>query len=211
MLDVACGTGLVTLRAASTVGERGKVMAVDLSDEMVRDLEQNAAEQSLSNVIVKRMDAQELALPDGTYDAALCAFGLMYVPDPLAALKEMKRALRAGGRAVMAVWGARDKCGWAEIFPIVERRVESDVCPLFFQLGTADALALNHGAGGVHRDHVGADEHHAPLRLGIGCVRRGVRGGAGGARIFTFFRLGQSGGSRRISGVHRGVQVGRCV
>ncbi len=55
----------------------------------------------------------------------------------------MKRALRAGGRAVMAVWGARDKCGWAEIFPIVERRVESDVCPLFFQLGTADALALN--------------------------------------------------------------------
>ncbi len=83
VLDVACGTGLVTLRAASTVGERGKVMAVDLSDEMVKDLEQNAAEQSLSNVIVKRMDAQELALPDGTYDAALCAFGLMYVPDPL--------------------------------------------------------------------------------------------------------------------------------
>src|SRR5438093_4963299 len=36
--------------------------------------------------------------------------------------------------------GARDKCGWAEIFPIVDRRVASDVCPLFFQLGTGDML-----------------------------------------------------------------------
>jgi SAM-dependent methyltransferase len=66
----------------------------------------------------------------------------MYVPDPGVALAEMCRALKPGGRAAAAVWGARNRCGWAEIFPIVDSRVHSDVCPLFFQLGTADALSL---------------------------------------------------------------------
>jgi len=41
---------------------------------------------------------------------------------------------------VVAVWGARSECGWAELFPIVERRVASEVCPLFFQLGGGDAM-----------------------------------------------------------------------
>ena len=53
----------------------------------------------------------------------------------------MYRVLRTGGRAVAAVWGQRQHCGWAAIFPIVEARVRSDVCPLFFHLGTADVLA----------------------------------------------------------------------
>jgi ubiquinone/menaquinone biosynthesis C-methylase UbiE len=75
-----------------------------------------------------------------SFDAVLCALGLMYVPDPMKALKEMHRVLRANGRAVAAVWGARQSCGWAEIFPIVDARVQSEVCPMFFQLGTKDSL-----------------------------------------------------------------------
>ena len=142
VLDIAAGTGLVTFRAASTVGSKGTVFATDISDEMVNRLRASAAERGLGNVRVERMDAQQLALPDGTYDVALCALGLMYVPDPLAALKEMKRALRAGGRAVVSVWGERAKCGWAEIFPIVEKRVASEVCPMFFQLGSEGALQM---------------------------------------------------------------------
>jgi SAM-dependent methyltransferase len=61
----------------------------------------------------------------------------------------MRRVLRPGGRAAVAVWGARDRCGWAEIFEIVERRVASDVCPLFFQLGTDDALHWTLDAAGL--------------------------------------------------------------
>jgi hypothetical protein len=52
---------------------------------------------------------------------------------------------------VAAVWGARDRCGWAEIFPIVEARVQSDVCPMFFQLGTGDTLASRFAAAGFER------------------------------------------------------------
>ena len=77
---------------------------------------------------------------DDSFDRALCALGLMYVPDPIAALNEMKRVLSPGGRACIAVWGERRNCGWAEIFPIVDAQVNSEVCPLFFSLGSPGAL-----------------------------------------------------------------------
>jgi SAM-dependent methyltransferase len=64
----------------------------------------------------------------------------MYVPDPVAALAEMRRAVQAGGRLVATVWGERRHCGWADIFPIVDARVSSEVCPLFFGLGAPGAL-----------------------------------------------------------------------
>ena len=151
VLDVASGTGIIAFRAAERVGANGSVFATDLSDEMVKVLRETALERGLAQVRAERMDAQQLALPDGTYDAAICALGLMYVPDPLEALREMHRVLKPGGRAAIAVWGRRDHCGWAEIFPIVERRVASEVCPMFFQLGNAGALALTMELAGFAR------------------------------------------------------------
>lgn len=149
VLDVAAGTGLVTFRAAAQVGSGGAVLGTDLSEAMVLRLREAAAALGLANVTAERMDAEELALPDASFDAALCGLGLMYVPDPLRSCKEMLRVLRLGGRIAVAVWGARKNCGWAEIFPIVERRVASEVCPLFFQLGTGDALDLTMEAAGL--------------------------------------------------------------
>ena len=141
VLETAAGTGLVTFRAAAQVGPGGAVLATDISDEMVKSL-RAAAERGLAHVTAERMDAEELKVPDASFDVALCALGLMYVPDPQKALEEIRRALRPGGRTAVAVWGARSNCGWAEIFPIVERRVASEVCPLFFQLGQGDGLAI---------------------------------------------------------------------
>jgi SAM-dependent methyltransferase len=94
------------------------------------------------------MDAEALDEQDRSFDVVLCALGLMYVPEPVTALREMRRVLVPGGRAVAAVWGARDRCGWAEIFPIVESRVQSDVCPMFFRLGTGDQLRRAFDAAG---------------------------------------------------------------
>jgi SAM-dependent methyltransferase len=94
------------------------------------------------------MDAEELRVADGEFDVALCALGLMYFPDPVKALKEMYRVLKHGGRAVNAVWGQRDHCGWAEVFEIVDKRVASEVCPMFFQLGNRDMLKRSFEAAG---------------------------------------------------------------
>jgi ubiquinone/menaquinone biosynthesis C-methylase UbiE len=148
VLDVACGTGLVTFRAAEAVGPQGAVVAADISTEMVRYIEAEAAARGIGHVTAQRAHAEEAVGEPGSFDAALCALGLMYAPDPVAALREMHRALRPGGRAVAAVWGARRNCGWADIFPIVDSRVQSEVCPMFFQQGTGDNLRIDFEAAG---------------------------------------------------------------
>jgi ubiquinone/menaquinone biosynthesis C-methylase UbiE len=141
VLDIACGTGLVSFEAARAVGVSGHVLGIDLSDRMVGGAERRAREKNLSNCSFSRMDAETLALPDAGFDVVLCALGLMYMPDPEKALREMRRVLRADGRVSLAVWGERSKCGWSAIFPIVDDEVSSEVCPLFFRLGEQDALA----------------------------------------------------------------------
>jgi ubiquinone/menaquinone biosynthesis C-methylase UbiE len=141
VLDVASGTGLVTFAAAAAVGPAGPVMGVDLSGEMVTLARARARERGRHHVHFERMDAEDLTLPGGLFDMALCALGLMYVADARKAVCEMARMLAPGGRAVAAVWGARHRCGWAEILPIVDGRVKAAMCPLFFELGTGDRLA----------------------------------------------------------------------
>ena len=94
------------------------------------------------------MDAEELDVEDISYDIALCALGLMYFPDPLKAIKEMYRVVTPAGHAVVAVWGQRKNCGWAEVFEIVDRRVASEVCPMFFNLGNEGTLKQYLTAGG---------------------------------------------------------------
>ena len=141
VLELACGTGLITLRAAAAVQPGGRVLATDIAGEMVSRTAARAAAAGFANVETLRMDAERLEVEDSAFDAALCALGLMYMPNPVAALAEMRRAVKARGRVAVAVWGERRHCGWAEIFPIVDARVQSEVCPLFFQLGAPGALA----------------------------------------------------------------------
>ncbi|MEM1046834.1 MAG: methyltransferase domain-containing protein [Pseudomonadota bacterium] len=142
VLDLACGTGLVTFPLAEAVGPEGSVVATDLSEKMVEEIRRKAAGLRLSQVTAFRAGAESLdGVPDASIDLVTCAFGLMYVPDPDVAMAEALRVLKPGGRAVFAVWGERAKCGWAEIFPIVDARVKSSVCPLFFRLGTGSVLA----------------------------------------------------------------------
>ena len=149
VLDVACGAGAVSVAAASAVGLAGRVIGVDLADAMVHAARQRAQSLGLGQASFERMDAEQLALPDASFDVALCALGLMYVPDSEAALRELHRVLRPGGRAVLAVWGDRARCGWAPLFGIVDAEVRSEVCPLFFGLGQGDALASLCTAAGL--------------------------------------------------------------
>lgn len=148
VLDVASGTGLVAFEAARRVGPRGSVVGIDVSGAMVAAASRHAHELRMPNVRFTRMDAEQLDLPDASFDVAVCALGLMYMPDPQQALREMRRVLRPGGRVALAVWGERARCGWASLFGIVGAEVASEVCPLFFSLGQGDALARACAAAG---------------------------------------------------------------
>ena len=150
VLDVACGTGLVSLEAARAVAPLGQVMGIDLSGQMVDAAGQRAAAQGILNADFARMDGEALNIPDARFDAALCALGLMYMPEPAQALREMSRVLRPGGRLGLAVWGERVQCGWSAVFPIVDAEVASEVCPLFFRLGQDGVLARLCETAGFH-------------------------------------------------------------
>jgi ubiquinone/menaquinone biosynthesis C-methylase UbiE len=97
------------------------------------------------------MDAEELTLKDDEFDVALCALGLMYVPGPINALKEMLRVLKTGGRCAVAVWGKRNSCGWADLFEIVDKRVSSEVCPMFFNTGNDGVLEKSFDIAGFSK------------------------------------------------------------
>jgi ubiquinone/menaquinone biosynthesis C-methylase UbiE len=157
VLDLACGTGLVTFRAAEAVGSTGSVTGTDISEGMIEQCAQTARERGVAQASFQRMAAEALDFADGSFDVVLCGLGMMYVTDFAGSIREMFRVTKPGGRAVSAVWGKRDHCGWAEIFPIVEQRVASDVCPMFFQLGTGEVqktLFEQAGFRDVHSDRI---------------------------------------------------------
>lgn len=104
VLDVGTGTGVVALRAADRVAPRGSVTAVDLSNCMLSVAGgKNALRPPEIQVRFCAMDAELLAVAAGSFDAVLSLFALMHFPNPLAALREMHRVLRPGGRLVIAV------------------------------------------------------------------------------------------------------------
>jgi ubiquinone/menaquinone biosynthesis C-methylase UbiE len=142
ILDIACGTGLVSFRALEQA-PGGYLLGTDISEKMVALATSVATQKGEARARFERMDAEELQAGSESFDVVLCALGLMYMPSPLKALREMHHALVPGGRVVVAVWGERRLCGWADIFEIVDRHVSSEVCPMFFNLGNPGALEIN--------------------------------------------------------------------
>jgi SAM-dependent methyltransferase len=111
VLDVATGTGLVAVEAARRVGPDGKVLATDFLSTWEPYVRSTASAARVTNVTFTSMPAEALALPDAAFDVAYCQFGLMFVPEPARALREMRRVLRPGGRIGVAVWSVPEKVG----------------------------------------------------------------------------------------------------
>jgi ubiquinone/menaquinone biosynthesis C-methylase UbiE len=148
VVELACGSGFATFQAAELVQGSGHILATDISAEMVKLVQARARQLGFDHVTAERREAENLDLTAAGFDVAFCALGLMFLPEPRTALNEMYRALKPGGRAVAAVWGERRNCSWADIFPIIDNVVQSEVCPLFFALGTGDSLAEDFRSAG---------------------------------------------------------------
>lgn len=109
LLDVACGTGAVTLRAAQIIGPNGQVVGLDLSPEALGVARSVNGQVGGATIEWREGSADSLPFADGSFDVATCQFGAMFFPDRVAALQEMRRVLAPGGRIAVTTWGPLDK------------------------------------------------------------------------------------------------------
>lgn len=117
VLDVGCGAGAVTIRAAQAVRPGGHVTGIDLSDRMLKRATAEAAGRSLDNVTVRRGDASRP--PAGRYDAVLASLVLYLLPDPQAALARWRELLAPGGIVAFS-WGIRPDPRWSPVYRAVD-------------------------------------------------------------------------------------------
>lgn len=112
LLDVAAGTGSTSVAAHPSVMPGGRVLVSDFAEGMVEGARRRAEAEGVRGMEFAVLDAQDLDLPDASFDVAICGFGLMLMPDPARAASEMRRVLRAGGRLVCVVWAEQEANPW---------------------------------------------------------------------------------------------------
>jgi len=109
LLDIASGTGEPSISAAKIVGGSGQVVGTDLVEEMLTVAREKAARAGLENIEYHCKDAETLEFDTASFDAVTIRWGLMFMPDPLACLSAAYRALKPGGKIVVACWAAAEK------------------------------------------------------------------------------------------------------
>jgi SAM-dependent methyltransferase len=106
VLDVGCGAGLTTVAAAARVGAEGPVTGTDISPAMITAARERSTPAQVDWLVA---DAEQHAFPEGSYDAVISRFGVMFFADLLRAFGHLAAACRLGGRLVVAVWPTRDR------------------------------------------------------------------------------------------------------
>jgi len=107
VLDVCCGSGASAIPAAVAVGPRGSVTGVDLAGNLLELARTKAEQRGLTNIQFETGDMTNLRFETGSFDVVVCVFGIFFVPDMEAALRELTRVARAGGRLAITTWGPR--------------------------------------------------------------------------------------------------------
>ena len=144
-VDLACGTGFGAL--LRLLGTDGTYLGLDLSPQMVGMGSRWAQQQGLHGATFRVIGAEtELWVAPKTFDLATCLFGLMYMPEPVAALRALRTALRPGGRVAVASWSSPEHCPFLGVqLAIVRRHVAHPMLALTgphpFAIPTASALA----------------------------------------------------------------------
>jgi SAM-dependent methyltransferase len=105
VLDACRGTGSSALVAAERVGPEGKVIGIDVDQASVTSAQDQAHERGLQNVEFVVGDIESTGLPSDLFDAIVCVFGIFFLPDMAAGVRELSRLLRPGGRLGLTVWG----------------------------------------------------------------------------------------------------------
>ncbi|MBE0626366.1 MAG: methyltransferase domain-containing protein [Burkholderiales bacterium] len=147
-LDVACGTGALTLALADRVRPGGAALGLDANPQMLA-----VARRKRADIDWHEGRAEALPYADASFDAVVSQFGMMFFDEPAAALREMQRVLRPGGRLAVAVCDAVEHSpGYAELARLLERLFGKRIADAFrapFVLGDAARLGALCAEAGI--------------------------------------------------------------
>jgi len=148
LLELACGTGLLTREIVSVVPPTTTIEATDLNDAMLAIA---AARLTAPNVRWRMADAMALPFDGGVFDAAVCGFGVMFFPDRIEAARQVRRTLKPGASYWFTVWASRAEN------PVA--RIAHETTATFFD---GDAPAFSEIPFGYHdKNQIAADLRHA--------------------------------------------------
>jgi SAM-dependent methyltransferase len=152
VLDLASGTGEPAITLAARVGPQGLVTALDFSADLLEIAKARARDRGLENFFTQQSDAHALPFAENSFDLATCRFGVMFFRDPVLALRELRRVLRAESRACFLAWGPFDQPYWRSMMGVVHKHVGGPLLPSGgpdpFRLSIAGSLSeVLRGAG----------------------------------------------------------------
>jgi SAM-dependent methyltransferase len=150
VLDVACGTGVISRLAAERVGATGSVIGIDVAADMI-DVAKSVPAPEGAAIKWRVADAASIPLPDGSVDVVLCQMGLMFMENRAAAIGEMRRLLASPGRLAINTPGRIQP-----LFEAMERAIVDHISPdlggfvgAVFSLHDPDAIAALLREGGL--------------------------------------------------------------
>ncbi|MEK7266203.1 MAG: methyltransferase domain-containing protein [Pseudomonadota bacterium] len=112
VLDVGCGGGATTMALAKSAAPTGTATGLDISQALAGETLRRCSTAGVSNVSVIVADATKAPLQSAAYDLVFSSFGVMFFDDPVAAFKNLRRALKPGGRLAFACWMSPKENPW---------------------------------------------------------------------------------------------------
>ena len=123
VLELAAGPGDTGFMAAELIAPGGELICSDGAEAMLTVARERAAAQAVRNVEFRQLELEWIDLPTADVDAVLCRWGIMLIVDSDAAAREIRRVLRPGGRAALAVWDVPERNPWTTIPAAVMREL----------------------------------------------------------------------------------------
>jgi len=166
VLDVCCGSGASAIPAAHAVGATGKVVGVDLAENLLKLAQAKARQHGLAQAEFQTGDMMSLDFPDAAFDAVVCVFGIFFVPDMAGAARELWRRVKPGGKLALTTWGPNffepaNSAFWDSI------RREAPAFHKSFnpwdRISDPVSLAVMLGEAGIATDHIVEEARTHPL------------------------------------------------
>jgi ubiquinone/menaquinone biosynthesis C-methylase UbiE len=107
VLDVCCGAGASAIPAAEMVGHKGRVLGIDLAENLLALARAKAEARGLANIEFRIGDMLDPEIPESPFDVVVCVFGIFFVPDMLAAVQSLWSDVAEGGKLAITTWGPR--------------------------------------------------------------------------------------------------------